>query len=41
MVAMEWQDEMVGMEPQGDKERREPLVHRDHLDHQDQLDYKV
>ena len=31
MVEMGCQDEMVGMESQGDKERGEPKVCRDHL----------
>ena len=33
MVGMECQEEMVEMEPQGEKERGETLVCRDHLDH--------
>ena len=32
MVGMGRKDEMVGMEPQGDRERGETLVHKDRLD---------
>ena len=34
MVEMEYQDEMVEMEPQETKGRRETLVCREHLDHE-------
>jgi len=33
MVGMGYQDETVGMEPQGDRERGETLVYRDQLGH--------
>ena len=33
MVEMEYQEEMVEMESQGEKERGETLVCQDHLDH--------
>ena len=32
MVGMGYQDETVGMEPQGDREKGETLVYRDHVD---------
>ena len=31
---MEYQEEMVEMESQGEKERGETLVYQDHLDHE-------
>jgi len=33
MAGMGCQDVMVVMEPQGDREKEETLVYRDHLDH--------
>ena len=41
MVGTGHRDETVGMEPQGDRETGETLVHKDRLDQKDRLDHKV